>query len=70
MTGAFADRLRFKPYLIFIAMWIILAYAPFCHWIWGGGWMAKWGVWDFAGGIVVHTTASLRCISLARALRS
>ena len=42
MTGAFADRLRFKPYLIFIGVWIILVYAPFCHWIWGGGWMAEW----------------------------
>ena len=40
MTGAFADRLRFAPYLLFISLWIVLVYAPFCHWIWGpGGWM-------------------------------
>ena len=51
MTGAFADRLRFGPYLIFIAIWIIIVYAPFCHWIWSSdGWMGKWGVKDFAGG--------------------
>ena len=70
MTGAFADRLRFKPYLIFIALWIILVYAPFCHWIWGGGWMAKWGVWDFAGGIVVHTTAGFSALAAVHFLGS
>merc|ERR1711990_227065 len=58
MTGAFVDRIRFGPYLFFIAVWLILVYCPFCHWIWGpGGWMAEWGIKDFAGGIVVHTTA-------------
>merc|ERR1719163_1949388 len=52
MTGAFADRMRFGPYLFFIAVWLILVYCPFCHWIWGpGGWMAEWGIKDFAGGI-------------------
>eukprot|EP00490_Sorites_sp_Unknown_P012901 CAMPEP_0114674994 /NCGR_PEP_ID=MMETSP0191-20121206/47230_1 /TAXON_ID=126664 /ORGANISM="Sorites sp." /LENGTH=433 /DNA_ID=CAMNT_0001943425 /DNA_START=32 /DNA_END=1333 /DNA_ORIENTATION=- len=57
MTGAFADRFRFKPYIIFLAVWLVLVYAPWCHWVWGGGWLAQWGVWDFAGGIVVHVTA-------------
>ena len=56
MTGAFSDRFRFKPYVIFIVLWMVLIYCPFCHWVWGGGWMAEWGVWDFAGGIVVHIT--------------
>lgn len=68
MTGAFADRLRFGPYLIFISLWIILVYAPFCHWIWGGGWMAAWGVRDFAGGIVVHTTAGVSALVIAMML--
>jgi len=63
MTGAFADRFRFKPYLLFIAIWLILVYAPWCHWVWGGGWLAKWGVWDFAGGVVVHTTAGFSALA-------
>ena len=70
MTGAFADRLRFKPYLIFIGLWIILVYAPFCHWIWGGGWMGEWGVYDFAGGIVVHTTAGFSALAAVHFLGS
>lgn len=70
MTGAFADRLRFKPYLIFIGVWIVLVYAPFCHWIWGGGWMAEWGVRDFAGGIVVHTTAGFSALAAVHFLGS
>ena len=70
MTGAFADRLRFKPYLIFIGIWIIVVYAPFCHWIWGGGWMAEWGVKDFAGGIVVHTTAGFSALAAVHFLGS
>lgn len=63
MTGAFANRFRFKPYVIFIVCWMILIYAPFCHWVWGGGWMAEWGVWDFAGGIVVHITAGFSALA-------
>jgi Amt family ammonium transporter len=63
MTGAFADRFRFKPYLLFIILWLVLVYAPFCHWVWGGGWLAEWGVWDFAGGIVVHITAGFSALA-------
>ena len=71
MTGAFADRLRFAPYLLFISLWIVLVYAPFCHWIWGpGGWMGAWGVKDFAGGIVVHTTAGFSALAACRFLGS
>jgi len=70
MTGAFADRLRFLPYLIMIALWICLVYAPFCHWIWGGGWLARWGVYDFAGGIVVHTTAGFSALGAVHLLGS
>ena len=70
MTGAFADRLRFLPYLVFIALWLCLVYAPFCHWIWGGGWLYQWGVWDFAGGIVVHTTAGFSALAAVHVLGS
>jgi len=63
MTGAFADRFRFKPYLIFIVIWLAVVYAPWCHWVWGGGFMARWGVWDFAGGLVVHTTAGFSALA-------
>lgn len=70
MTGAFADRLRFAPYLVFISVWIIIVYAPFCHWVWGGGWMGSWGVWDFAGGIVVHTTAGFSALAAVHVLGS
>ncbi|CAJ1370909.1 unnamed protein product [Effrenium voratum] len=63
MTGAFADRFHFKPYLIFIALWLVVVYAPCCHWVWGGGWLAQWGVWDFAGGIVVQITAGFSALA-------
>jgi len=63
MTGAFADRFRFKPYLAFIALWLVCVYAPWCHWVWGGGWLAQWGVKDFAGGIVVHVTAGFSALA-------
>jgi len=71
MTGAFADRLRFLPYLIFICLWIILVYCPFCHWVWGpDGWMGVWGIKDFAGGIVVHTTAGFSALAAVHFLGS
>jgi len=71
MTGAFADRLRFAPYLVFICLWILLVYCPFCHWVWGSdGWMGNWGVKDFAGGIVVHTTAGFSCLGAVHFLGS
>ena len=68
MTGAFADRVRFVPYLIFIVVWVHLVYFPFAHWVWGGGWMARHGVKDFAGGIVVHTTAGFSALATVVAL--
>ena len=57
ITGAFADRVRFKSYLKFLVAWSLLVYVPIVHWVWGGGFLAKWGVLDFAGGIVVHASA-------------
>ncbi len=57
ITGAFANRVRFPAYLLFLVAWLVLVYFPFVHMVWGGGILAAWGVKDFAGGIVVHTTA-------------
>lgn len=63
ITGAFAGRVRFKAYLVFIIFWMLTVYIPWCHWVWGGGWAAKWGVLDFAGGIVVHCTAGIAALA-------
>ena len=63
ITGAFADRVNFKSYLVFLVFWSILIYAPLCHWVWGGGFLAKLGVVDFAGGIVVHASAGMAALA-------
>ncbi|MEN8257727.1 MAG: ammonium transporter [Thermodesulfobacteriota bacterium] len=57
ITGAFAERMRFGPFILFSLFWTIVVYNPVCHWIWGGGWLAAKGVLDFAGGLVVHLTS-------------
>jgi Amt family ammonium transporter len=62
MTGAFAERMRYRSFVIFIVLWELLVYYPVAHWIWGGGWMARLGVQDFAGGIVIHTTAGVGAV--------
>jgi len=59
ITGAFAGRVTFKAYCVFLVFWMTFVYFPWAHWVWGGGWAAQWGVLDFAGGIVVHTTAGV-----------
>ena len=63
ITGAFANRVRFKAYLIFLIAWLFLVYFPFVHMVWGGGLLATWGVQDFAGGIVVHATAGMAALA-------
>lgn len=63
MTGAFADRVCWCPYAILVIAWVFLVYAPVCHWVWGGGWMQQWGVFDFAGGIVVHITSGFSALA-------
>lgn len=66
MVGAWVDRARFAWVLGFCALWGLVVYAPVAHWIWGGGFMAtKLGVLDFAGGIVVHTTAGVSALVIA-----
>jgi len=63
ITGAFANRVRFPAYLIFLIVWQIFVYFPFVHMVWGGGIMASWGIKDFAGGIVVHATAGVAALA-------
>ncbi|MBN2082794.1 ammonium transporter [bacterium] len=63
ITGAFTNRVRFPAYLIFLVVWLLFVYFPFCHMIWGGGLLAEWGVLDFAGGIVVHNTAGMAALA-------
>ena len=64
ITGAFANRVTFKAYFLFLTGWLIFVYFPFCHMIWHpDGLLAKWGVLDFAGGIVVHNTAGFAALA-------
>ncbi|MGA9296072.1 MAG: ammonium transporter [Nitrososphaeraceae archaeon] len=65
ITGAFAERLKWSSFFIFIIAWSFLVYYPLAHWIWGRGWLADLGVYDFAGGIVIHTSAGLASIAAA-----
>jgi Amt family ammonium transporter len=66
MAGAWVDRARFGWVVGFCALWGLVVYAPVAHWIWGGGWMAsRFGTLDFAGGIVVHTTAGVSALVAA-----
>jgi ammonium transporter, Amt family len=69
VIGGFAERMRFSAVLWFSAAWLLLVYVPVCHWVWGGGWLAKLGVLDFAGGIVVHVTAGTAALVAAVVLR-
>ena len=68
IVGGFAERMRFSAVLLFCSAWLILVYAPICHWVWGGGWLSDLGVMDFAGGLVVHTTAGISALVIAKAL--
>ena len=68
IIGAYVERIKFSAVLIFSAVWLILVYAPVCHWIWGGGWLADRGVKDFAGGLVVHVTAGISALVIAKVL--
>ena len=63
ITGAFTNRVRFSAYMIFLTLWQIFVYYPFVHMIWGGGMLAQWGVFDFAGGITVHATAGFAALA-------
>jgi len=68
VIGAFAERMRFSTVLWFSGGWLLLVYVPVAHWVWGGGWLAKLGVMDFAGGIVVHVNAGVAALVCALVL--
>jgi Amt family ammonium transporter len=59
VSGAVADRMRFSAFLLFSILWLFIVYVPLAHWVWGGGFLQKWGLLDFAGGTVVHINAGV-----------
>src|SRR5215208_1298527 len=65
ISGAIVERMRFSAYLAFICLWSVAVYAPIAHWVWGGGWLADMGAWDFAGGTVVHVNAAAAALVAA-----
>jgi len=65
IIGGFAERMKFSSVLLFSGIWLLAVYAPITHWVWGGGWLAKMGIYDFAGGIVVHITAGTAALVAA-----
>jgi ammonium transporter, Amt family len=69
ISGAIVERMRFSSYLAFIVLWMLGVYAPVAHWVWGGGWMSRLGVLDYAGGTVVHVNAAAAAVVAAVVLR-
>ena len=65
VTGAFAERMKFSSYVIFIVLWVTIVYAPVAHWVWGGGWLGELGALDFAGGNVVHINSGVAALAAA-----
>jgi ammonium transporter, Amt family len=66
--GSVVDRMKFSSWIVFTILWVTLVYSPVCHWVWGGGWMAKLGALDFAGGTVVHINAGIAGLVLCLVL--
>ncbi|HPI94389.1 MAG TPA: ammonium transporter [Deltaproteobacteria bacterium] len=70
ITGAFAERMRFGPFLVFSVLWAVLVYNPVCHWVWAtGGWLKELGVIDFAGGLVVHLACGAAALAAVTVVR-
>ncbi|AOW78930.1 ammonia channel protein [Colwellia sp. PAMC 20917] len=65
IIGAYAERMKFSAVLIFSGLWLLAVYAPVTHWVWGGGWLGQMGIYDFAGGIVVHITCGVAALVAA-----
>jgi Amt family ammonium transporter len=65
IVGAFPERVTFPFVVVFSALWLLVVYVPVAHWMWGGGWLAQMGALDFAGGVVVHTTAGVSALVAA-----
>jgi len=68
IVGGFAERMKFSAMLLFSAIWLLVVYSPVTHWVWGGGWLGSMGVYDFAGGLVVHITAGVAALVAALVL--
>jgi len=68
ISGAIVERMRFSAYLAFLTLWALFIYAPVAHWVWGGGWLARMGALDFAGGTVVHVNAGAAALVAALVL--
>lgn len=68
ITGAFAERISFKAFIMLVLLWSTLVYAPVAHWVWGGGWIFKLGALDFAGGTVIHITSGIAAVVTAKVL--
>ena len=68
IVGAYVERIRFSAVLLFSGLWLLFVYAPVTHWVWGGGWLSALGAMDFAGGIVVHVTAGVSALVIAKML--
>ena len=68
IIGGFAERMKFSAMLLFSALWLLLVYVPVTHWVWGGGWLGEMGLYDFAGGTVVHITAGVAALVAALVL--
>lgn len=65
ISGAFAGRMKFSAYCVFVVLWVTIVYAPMAHWVWGGGWLGELGALDFAGGTVVHINAGVAALAAA-----
>jgi len=65
ITGAFAERMKFSAFFIFVILWSTIVYFPLCHWVWGGGWLGKLGALDFAGGTVIHISSGAAALASA-----
>lgn len=68
IIGGFAERMKFSSMVIFSALWLLAVYVPVTHWVWGGGWLGEMGLYDFAGGTVVHITAGVAALVAALVL--
>lgn len=65
ITGSFAERKRFKAFVLFSLLWSTIVYSPLAHWVWGGGWLFKLGALDFAGGTVIHISSGIAALVAA-----
>lgn len=68
ISGAYAERIRFRGMLLFSILWLLFVYSPMAHWVWGGGWLFTLGALDFAGGAVVHMSSAAAALAAAHVL--